>query len=307
MTGKIAVTPRSLSGTGHPVLSRLMERGFEIVYPAPGRMPSEEDLLRSIPGCVGWLAGVEPISVRVLDAASGLRVISRNGTGVDNIDIPEAQARGITVERATGANARGVAELAIGLLLAASRHIPWSHQHLSQGEWRRRIGCEVKGRALAVVGCGAIGREVIDMALGLGMEVVGYDPYPDPRFVRAGFRYAGLEEVLRDADAVSFHCPPGERPILDAAMLGQMRKGVIVVNTARAELIEDGAMLAALESGQVSTLATDVFHKEPPAASALLSHERVILTPHAGGFTEESVDRATSVAVDNLLKNLVCP
>ncbi|MBD9454989.1 phosphoglycerate dehydrogenase [Rhizobium sp. RHZ02] len=305
MSGRIAVTPRSLSGSGHPVLARLMDQGFEIVFPAPGKTPSEDDLLRAVPGCVGWLAGVEPISTRVLDAAKGLRVISRNGTGVDNIDLREAEARGITVERAMGANARGVAELAVGLLLSSFRHIPWSHQHLSKGEWCRRIGQEVKGRKLAVIGCGAIGREVVEMALGLGMEVVGYDPYPDSRFAPSGFRFANLEEALVTADAVSFHCPPAQNPLLGGAMLSRMKKGVIVVNTARAELIDDVAMLAALESGQVMTLATDVFHREPPESSALLSHERVILTPHAGGFTEESVDRATSVAVDNLLKNLV--
>ncbi|WDZ79083.1 phosphoglycerate dehydrogenase (plasmid) [Ensifer adhaerens] len=305
MPGRIAITPRSLSGSGHPILSRLMDEGFEIVFPAPGKTPSEEDLLRAIPGCVGWLAGVEPISVRVLDAAKDLRVISRNGTGVDNIDLREAEARGITVERAMGANARGVAELAVGLLLSSYRHIPWSHQQLAKGEWRRRIGQEVKGRTLAVIGCGAIGREVVGMALGLGMEVIGYDPYPNDRFAPPGFRFAELEDALVSADAVSFHCPPGEKPILDGTMISRMKKGVIIVNTARAELIDDAAMLAALDSGQVSTLATDVFHSEPPESSSLLSHERVILTPHAGGFTEESVDRATSVAVDNLLKNLV--
>ncbi|SDA61789.1 phosphoglycerate dehydrogenase [Sinorhizobium sp. NFACC03] len=305
MPGRIAITPRSLSGSGHPVLSRLMDEGFEIVFPAPGKTPSEEDLLRAIPGCVGWLAGVEPISVRVLDAAKDLRVISRNGTGVDNIDLREAEARGITVERAMGANARGVAELAVGLLLSSYRHIPWSHQHLSKGEWRRRIGQEVKGRTLSVIGCGAIGREVVSMALGLGMEVIGYDPFPNNSFAPSGFRFAELDEALVSADAVSFHCPPGEQAILDGAMLSRMKTGVIIVNTARAELIVDTAMLAALDSGQVSTLATDVFHSEPPESSSLLSHERVILTPHAGGFTEESVDRATSVAVDNLLKNLV--
>lgn len=305
MTGKIAITPRSLSGAGHPALSRLLEQGFEIVYPAPGKIPSEDELLRAIPDCIGWLAGVEPISLKVLDAARDLRVISRNGTGVDNIDIREAEARGIVVERAMGANARGVAELAVGLLLSAFRHIPWSHDQLKHGDWQRRIGREASGRTLAVIGCGAIGQQVADIALGLGMQVIGYDPYPNPAYDRPGFRFAALEECLTACDAVSLHCPPGDRPILDAAMLARMRRGVVVVNTARAELIDEAAMHAALESGQVSTLATDVFQKEPPDPSPLLAHSRVILTPHAGGFTEESVDRATSVAIDNLLKVLV--
>lgn len=304
MSGKIAITPRSLSAAGHPALSLLTDRGYEIVYPAPGKTPSEDDLLRAVPGCVGWLAGVEPISPRVLEAARGLRVISRNGTGVDNIDLGVARAQGIAVERAMAANARGVAELAITLMLSAFRSVPWSAGQLRQGDWQRRIGIEAQGRTLAVIGCGAIGREVADLALGLGMWVVGYDPYPSNSFARPGFRFAGLEEALTQADAVSFHCPPGAAPILDAEMLARMKPGVVVVNTARAELIDDAAMLAALDSGQVGGLATDVFRKEPPELSPLLTHDRVILTPHAGGFTQESVERATRVAVENLLKVL---
>lgn len=304
MSGRIAVTPRSLSAAGHPALSLLTSRGYEIVYPSPGKTPSEEDLLRTVPGCIGWLAGVEPISPAVLEAAKGLRVISRNGTGVDNIDLAVAGEHGIKVERAIGANARGVAELAITLMLSAFRSVPWSDANLRRGDWQRRIGIEAQGRTLAVIGCGAIGREVADLALGLGMWVIGYDPFPSNSFARPGFRFGSLEEALSSADAISLHCPPGETPILDEAMLARLKRGVVVVNTARAELIDDAAMLAALESGQVGGLATDVFRSEPPEPSALLAHPRVIQTPHAGGFTEESVERATRVAVENLLRVL---
>ncbi|MGA0543053.1 phosphoglycerate dehydrogenase [Neotabrizicola sp. VNH66] len=304
MTGKIAVTPRSLSGAGHPALSLLTKRGYELVFPAPGKTPSEDDLLRAVPGCVGWLAGVEPIGARVLRASEGLRVISRNGVGVDNIDLPVAAAQGVRVERAMGANARGVAELAVTLMLSAFRHVPWSDARLHGGDWQRRLGIEAEGRTLGIVGCGAIGRQVAEIALALGMKVVGYDPFPLAGFAPDGFRYAPLAEVLAVADAVTLHCPPGAEPILNAASLATMKRGVTVINTARAELVEDTAMLAALDSGQVGVLATDVFHAEPPAPSALLAHDRVILTPHAGGFTEESVDRATRTAVENILKVL---
>jgi D-3-phosphoglycerate dehydrogenase len=304
MQPKIAVTPRSLSGSANAALSVLTDRGYEIVYPAPGKMPTEDELLHAVPGCVGWLAGVEQITPRVLAAAKGLRVISRNGTGVDNIDLNAAKAQGIVVERAMGANARGVAELAITLMLSLFRSVPWSSSHLQRGDWQRRIGIEAQGRTLAVIGCGAIGREVADLALGLGMWVTGYDPMPSNSFARPGFRFAPLQDALTTADAITFHCPPGDRPILDANMLSRLKKGVAIVNTARAELIDDAAMLAAIESGQVAGLATDVFHNEPPELSPLLTHERVILTPHAGGFTEESVERATRAAVDNLLRVL---
>ncbi|MCB1329196.1 MAG: phosphoglycerate dehydrogenase [Maritimibacter sp.] len=301
---KIAITPRSLSGAGHPALSLLTDRGYELVFPSPGETPSETALLASIPGCVGWLAGVEPIGRDVLEAASGLRVISRNGVGVDNIHMPTAEARGIRVERAIGANARGVAELAITLMLAAFRHVPWSDAQLHAGTWARRRGIEAEGRTLGVVGCGAIGQAVTRIALGLGMKVIGYDPFPLNSFAPEGFSFETLEEVLAEADAVSLHCPPVDAPLIDAAALAKMKPGGVIINTARAELIDDAAVLAALDSGVLSALATDVFREEPPAPSPLLSHDRVILTPHAGGFTEESVNRATRAAIENILKVL---
>jgi D-3-phosphoglycerate dehydrogenase len=301
---KIAITPRSLSGAGHPALSELTDRGYELVYPAPGRTPSEAELLAVVPGCVGWLAGVEPIRAPVLEAAGELRVISRNGVGVDNIDMRVAEARGIRVERAVGANARGVAELAITLMLSAFRQVPWSDARLHDGDWARRQGVEAAGRTLGVVGCGAIGRLTADLALGLGMRVIGYDPFPPQGYAPDGFRLGTLEELFAGADAVTLHCPPAETPLINAAALAQMRPGGVIVNTARAELVDDTAVLAALDAGHLAAFATDVFHTEPPEPSALLSHDRVILTPHAGGFTAESVERATRVAVENILKVL---
>lgn len=301
---KIAITPRSLSGAGHPALSALTERGCELVFPAPGRTPSQDELLAAIPGCAGWLAGVEPIPAPVLEAAEDLRVISRNGVGVDNIDMRVAEARGIRVERAAGANARGVAELAITLMLSAFRQVPWSDARLHGGEWARRQGVEAAGRTLGVIGCGAIGRLTAELALGLGMDVIGYDPYPPQGFAPEGFRLGSLDDVFAASDAITLHCPPGETPLIDAAALGRMRPGGVIVNTARAELVDEVAVLAALDAGHLSALATDVFHTEPPEPSALLAHDRVILTPHAGGFTAESVDRATRVAVENILKVL---
>jgi len=301
---KIAVTPRSLPDAGHPALSALTDLGCELVHPAPGRMPSEEELLTAVPGCVAWLAGVEPIGAPVLNAAEGLRVISRNGVGVDNIDMAVAEARGIRVERAIGANARGVAELAITLMLSAFRQVPWSDAQLHDGNWVRRRGVEADGRTLGVIGCGAIGRIVAEIALGLGMKVIGHDPCPPTGFAPEGFRMAGLDELLAGADAITLHCPPSDEPIVRADRLARMRPGGVVVNTARAGLVEDAAVLDALETGQLAAFATDVFHSEPPEPSALLSHDRVILTPHAGGYTSESADRAARVAVENILKVL---
>lgn len=305
MKGRIAVTPRSLSKGGHPALAPLTAAGFELVFPAPGQMPTLEQLKQTLPDCVGYLAGVEPIPAEVLQLCPHLKVISRNGVGVDNIDLAAAEAQGIVIERAVGGNARGVAELAIGLMLAGLRQIPWSDRQLKAGGWARQKGIEVQGRTLGVIGCGQIGKYVAQLALGLGMKAIAYDLYPDPEFAPAGeFAFVPLDELLARADVISLHAPPAEKPLIDAAALAQMKAGVFLINTARAGLVDEAAVLAALESGHLRGFATDVFHTEPPELSPLLRHERVIATPHAGGFTAESIERATEGAVCNLLKIL---
>jgi len=310
MAPRILITPRSLTRDGDPSLDRLRQAGYEVVTSTPGQQPDEAELLRLVPGCVGWLAGVEPVGARVLEAARGLRAISRNGTGVDNIDLAVAARLGVRVLRAEGANARGVAELAIGLVLALLRSIPWSDARLKAGAWERRRGLEIGGRTVGVVGCGRIGRLVADLALGLGARVVGHDAFPvqglDPG---PRFRYADLDTVLATADALTLHCPAlaGGRPLLDAAAIARIKPGAVVVNTARASLVDEGAMLAALDQGRLMGFATDVFPEEPPRSTALVRHPRVIATPHVGGFTDESVAQATRVAVDNLLNALESP
>lgn len=304
MAGKILVTPRSVSKFGHPSLDKLRAAGFEVVFPEPGVQPGEQELLSILPGCIGYLAGVEPVSAAVLKAASGLKVISRNGTGINNIDLVAAKQENITVLRADGANARGVAELAIGLMLSLARSIPFSDAHLKKQGWERRKGFELENKTLGLIGCGKIGQLTARMAMGLGMKVVAFDPYPDASFkLGDGFEMATFPEVLRRADILSLHCPPlKDRPLVDAEFLRQCKPGVFIVNTARGELIDEPAMLAALESGAVGGIAMDAFYKEPPGANALVSHPLAIATPHIGALTGESVDRACDVAVENLLQ-----
>ena len=305
MKGRIAVTPRSMSEGGHPALAALTEHGYEVVFPAPGRLPSEDELIACLPQCVGYLAGVEPVPRRVLEASPSLKVISRNGSGVDNIDVGFARERGILVERAHAANARGVAELALGLMFCALRSIAWSDRQLAAGAWKRRKGREVLGKTLGIVGCGAIGRTLAQMALALGMRVLGHDPFLPPDVeVGEGFRRVDRDELLRASDVISLHCPPSNRPLVDADALARVKPGVVIVNTARAELVDEVALLAALDDGRVAAYATDVYRTEPPEPSPLLRHENTIRTPHAGGFTDESVDRASEIAVENLLQRL---
>ncbi len=304
---KVIVTPRSLSRGGHPLLERLTAAGYQLVFPSPGAQPTEEQLLPVIADAVGWLAGVERISAALLGRAARLKVISRNGTGVDHIDLAAAAAQGIAIRRAEGANARGVAELAFGHILAAARGIAFGDEELKAGRWTRQKGFELEGRTLGLVGCGRIGKQVARFALAFDMRVLAYDPYPDDTFAPSpAFAFVPLPEVLREAHVLSLHCPPPPdgRPILDAPALAALRPGAVVVNTARQGLVDESAMAAALRQGQVAGYTMDAFDREPPDDLGLVRTPGVLATPHVGGFTDESVDRATAVAVDNLLASL---
>lgn len=305
MKGKIAITPRSLSSREQPAFEELRRAGYEVIFPTPGRQPTQQELKEFLPACVGYLAGVEPVPGEILRMCPYLKVISRNGVGVDNIDLAAAEELGIAVERTGAANSRGVAELAITLMLAGLRSISWSDRGVKAGAWPRQEGLEIQGRVLGVIGCGQIGKHVVRMGLGLGMQVLAFDTFVDATFTPADdFRFASLDEMLGLSDVITLHCPPGEKPLIDSVAINQMKKGAFLVNTARAALVEEQAVFEALESGKLRGFATDVYEFEPPRLSKLLLHERVITTPHIGGYTAESVQRATEAAVKNLLKVL---
>ena len=308
MKQRILITPRSLTQSPSPDLEPLEKAGYQLVYASAGQMPTESELLQLVPGCVGWLAGIEAISARVLQSATELKAISRNGTGVDNVPLDLAQQLGIKVLRAEAANARGVAELALCLALASLRHLPALHLTLKQGQWKLIRGREIHDRQFGLIGCGAIGRMVSQMVLGLGARVIAFDPYPDSSFQPGeNFTWGNLDAVLASAEILSLHCPapPSGQPVIDRQALDRMKIGCSLVNTARGSLVDEGAIIEALDAGKLSTYATDVFSTEPPdPASPLFRHERIIVSPHIGALTEESVQRATRKAVKNLLSAL---
>jgi D-3-phosphoglycerate dehydrogenase len=299
---RVLVTPRSLTEGGLDAvreLDPLRHRGFELVSVQPGRLPTEDELLDVVPGCVAWLAGVERISDRVLRAATDLRVISRNGTGTDSIDMAAAERAGVSVERAAGANAQGVAELTLALTLCALRHVSWTSAALREGRWERSQGSELAGCTVGVVGLGAVGLRVAEVFATLGSDVVAHDPFVSD----ASLRLVSLDELLAMSQVVSLHCPasPDGHALINASRLAVMARATVLINTARSSLVDDDAVLAALQDGSLAAYAVDAFDSEPPEVTALLRHPHVIATPHLGGYTRASVRRATTQAVDNLL------
>ena len=305
---RILITPRSLSKGEHPALRDLEAQGFRLVRPCPGAMPDEHALIDALPGCVGWLAGVEPVSERAIAAADRLRVISRNGSGIDNLPLNALEARQIEVCRTQGSNARGVAELALSHILSGLRHIVWTHEGMRKGDWPRSIGREIKGSTIGIVGLGAIGSELAEICHALGATIKAHDPFvPADHLQHIPHHRVNLDEAIENADAVSLHAPMPDdgRPILDASRMERLAPGTVLVNTARAGLVDESAVLTALENGRLACYATDVFETEPPMPGPLLSHPKVLLTSHIGGFTTSAVDRTTREAVGNLLRVLV--
>jgi len=302
---KVYIGSRTLTLNVHPALRRLQNAGLELVFGPPGKRPSEEDQLKILPECLAYLAGTETISEKVLRSSKKLKVISRNGVGINNIDLKIAQELGIEVTITPGSNAQGVAELAITLMLTAIRSVPAQNNDLKSGKWNRIKGIEIDNKTLGVLGVGNIGKRVINMALGLGMKVLGYDLYPDRSFNPSDdYKFVDLQEILSSSDIISLHIPPGDKPTINKEAISMMKDGVYIINTARAEVVDELEIVDALNRDKIQVYATDVYKKEPPEVDDLLSHSRTICTPHIGAYTEESINRAVEAAVDNILRVL---
>ncbi|MEB2346689.1 MAG: phosphoglycerate dehydrogenase [Deltaproteobacteria bacterium] len=280
----------SLAPQGLEILEQA--RGIEVDY-APGLAPA--DLLERIRDAEGLVirSGTR-VTREVLARAEKLRVIGRAGIGVDNVDVPAATERGVVVVNTPSGNNVTTAEHAIALLVALARHIPQASASMKAGKWEKNAftGMELANRTLGVIGLGNIGRVVAQIAQGIGMRVVAYDPHlPEEVASKLDVELLPLDELFARADALTVHVPKTKDTtgLLDARAFAKCRKGVLVVNAARGGIVDEKALLAALESGQVGGAALDVFVTEPPAPQdPLVAHPRVICTPHLGASTEQA-------------------
>jgi D-3-phosphoglycerate dehydrogenase len=262
---------------------------------------TEEQLVEAIPEYHALVVrSSTTVTSRVIEAARQLQVIGRAGVGVDNIDVEASTQRGILVVNAPDGNTIAAAEHTIAMMMALARHIPQADASLHGQRWERRqfLGTEVTGKTLGIIGLGRIGREVARRGRGLQMEVLGYDPYvSSEQAQRLGIEVCSLERLLSEADVVSVHVPltEGTRGMIGAHELALLKPTAYLINCARGGIIDEGALYAALEAGQIAGAALDVFVTEPPFDSPLLTHAEVIVTPHLGASTREA---QVAVAVD---------
>lgn len=234
----------------------------------------------------------------LLEAGKNLIVIGRAGVGVDNIDLAAATRRGIVVVNAPTTNIVAVAEHTLALLWTLARKIPQADRSLREGKWTREafVGSELVGKQLGLIGLGRVGSHVARLAVGIGMEVVAFDPYVSAeRAAQMQVRMVSLDELLATSDFISLHTPltPETRKLLGPQEFSKMKRGARLINTARGALLDEDALLTALETGHLAGAALDVFESEPPQNPRLLTNPRLVLTPHLGGSTEEAATRVS--------------
>jgi D-3-phosphoglycerate dehydrogenase len=245
----------------------------------------------------------------LLTAGKKLRVVGRAGVGLDNVDVKAATERGILVVNAPSGNVVSAAEHAVGLLLAMLRKIPEAQASLKSGEWKRTkfVGTELQGKTVGLVGLGQVGARVAGRLRGWQVTILAYDPYVTPeRAAELGVRPVLLDELLASADVVSLHTPvtPETTGLLNAARIGRMKKGAFLVNCARGALVDESALVAALDAGHLAGAALDVYAVEPPKDFALMKHPKIVCTPHLGASTVEAQDRVAVETVEMLAEAL---
>jgi D-3-phosphoglycerate dehydrogenase len=251
------------------------------------------------------------VTAALIAGAPRLRVVARAGTGVDNVDVPAASARGIVVMNAPGANSVSVAELTMSLILALARHVPAADAAMKQGKWEKKkfLGEEVRDKTLGLVGLGRIGLEVARRAAAFNMRIIAHDPFINEQVAQdMGVELVSMDDVFARADYVSLHMPstPQTRRLVNAERLARAKKGIRIVNTARGDLIDEQALADAIESGQVGGAGLDVFEKEPTIDHRLQQLPQVIATPHIAASTREGqelVGVETAAALRDFLKD----
>jgi phosphoglycerate dehydrogenase-like enzyme len=286
-------------------LKPIREKGWELVSGPAGRLPTEDELVDLLPGVNGWLAGVESISRRALEAADCLAVISRNGVGADAIDVAAAEAQNIRIVLARAANSRGVAELTMTLTLVALRDVLSANGAMHLGEWKRSLGREMPDITMGIIGFGTIGRMVAELANSMGARILAFDPFVTIEGTSVA-KNVSFKRIFTECNVITLHCPPpsGGSSLIAREELLTLQPGSVLINTARSALVDDAAVLEALNSELLSTYAVDAFDSEPPELTELLRHPRTIMTPHLGGFTSSSTRRASELAVNNLIATL---
>ncbi len=300
------MTSRSFSSGDLDLAAELVAAGCTVVTGPPDH---DLDVLRPLlAGVTAWVAGTGPVTDAHLAAAPDLRIVARYGVGVEAVDLAAAAARGVVVTNTPGANSGAVADHAVALILAALRDVAGGDRRVRDGDWSVRRTRQLGRLTVGIVGLGRIGRGVADRLRGFGGPLLGHDPYvPADQLAAVGVTGVDLTELAARSDVITLHLP-GEQVVVDAAFLARVRPATIVVNTARASLVDESVVAEALRDGRLGCYAADVLGSEAAGEHGALNpllaedlRDRTVFTPHVAAQTVEAVDGMGRGAVDAVL------
>jgi D-3-phosphoglycerate dehydrogenase / 2-oxoglutarate reductase len=303
MAAKVLISTSSFGKSGREPLERLEREGCAVTLNPHGRALTPDESKALLPGMDGIIAGTEKLDRGVLASAPTLKVLSRCGTGLDNVDLPAAKELGIRVTNTPEAHVDGVAELALAGILDVVRMVSAADRAVRAGKWHKPMGRLLRGKTVGIVGLGRVAKALVKLLEPFAVSILACDPEPDRSFARKHkIRYVELPQLLASSDVVTLHAPGGAGP-LGREGIAQMKRGAILVNTARGKFLDEAALEEALRDGHLGGAYLDVFGTEP-YRGPLAKLENVVLTPHIGAYAEECRLRMETEAADNLLTGL---
>jgi D-3-phosphoglycerate dehydrogenase len=301
----VAVCSRTFSQ--HPVLrERLLARVDSVRFNDSGSALRGDALVAFLRGARKAIVALEPVDATLLDAVPELRVVSKFGVGLDAIDLRALAERGVELGWTPGVNRTAVAELTVSFAIQLLRGSSSVWDSPRAGQWRPAVGRELRDVTFGILGCGHVGREVARLVRAFGARVIAHDLVRQPEFCAAhGVREVSLTELLSEADVLSVHLPldASTRRLLDGPCLDRLRRGAVVINTARGGIVDEDALADRLGDGRIAAAALDVFEQEPPPPSRLLASPNLVTTPHIGGSTERGILAMGEAAIEGLHKH----
>ncbi len=255
----------------------------------------------------GLLTGVDQVTAKVINASDELKVISKFGTGVDNIDVAAATQKGVVVTNAPGMNSDAVADMTFALILSIARRISFANDQVRKGNWPLIVGTEIFNKTLGLIGLGQIGKRVAMRAGGFNMKILAYELLPDEQFVQElGIKLVPLNRLLQESEFVSIHVPftSETKDLIKTEQLEMMKPTAYLINTARGGIVDENELHDALESGEIAGAAFDVFKEEPLKKKALIELDNFIATPHISPFTKEAIENAEKLSARNIIEVL---
>lgn len=304
---QVLVTPRSFGKENPDLFARLERCGLTVLRNTTGAVLGKEAMKELLAPCEGVIVGIDPLDREVISAAPRLKAISKYGVGLDNIDLMECERRGIKVARTLGTNSEAVADYAFALMLGVARRMALIDRHCRMRDWGKITSLDIYGKTIGIVGLGAIGKAVARRARGFDMRILAADEVWDNAFAsRYDVARTDVDCICREADFITLHCSltPSANGIINAERIRTMKNTAILVNTARGGLIDEEALLCALQNDKIWGAGLDVFAQEPPDNEAWYKLDNVIMGSHCSASTRGAVELMGGMAVDNLLRDL---